>query len=199
MKNYDHAWAKGELKKLNPDQKFDTMIKTVAIITKLLESEQLKPIIVGGFSVEIYTDEAYSTRDIDIVTDERNEVAKMLSDLGFTADGRHMINEQLEIAIEFPDDKLAGSYEKVKVIKLDGQEGLYVYVISPEDIIMDRLRAYLYWGEVFSKEWGMQILVLYYNQIDKTYMIKVGKGAETEEESEQIMKWFNEVEGLLVD
>jgi|GEM_PF-2257153 len=61
MKNYDHEWAKGELKKLNPDQKFDTMIKTVAIITKLLESEQLKPIIVGGFSVEIYTDEAYST------------------------------------------------------------------------------------------------------------------------------------------
>lgn len=62
---------------------------------------------------------------------------------------------------------------------------------------MDRLRAYLYWGEGFSKEWGMQILALYYKQIDKTYMIKVGKGAETEEESEQIMKWFNEVEGLL--
>lgn len=109
MKNYDHEWAIGELKKLNPDHKFDTMIKTVAIITKLLESEQLKPIIVGGFSVEIYTDEAYSTRDIDIVTDDRNKVARILSKLGFTAEGRHMINEQLEIAIEFPDDKLAGS------------------------------------------------------------------------------------------
>jgi hypothetical protein len=59
MKTYNHEWALSELKKLDPDLKFDTMIKTVAIITKLLETEQLKPIIVGGFSVEIYTDEAY--------------------------------------------------------------------------------------------------------------------------------------------
>jgi hypothetical protein len=135
MKKHDHEWALGELNKLNPDHKFDTMLKTVAIITKLLEAEQLKPIIVGGFSVEIYTDEAYSTRDIDIVTDERNKVVKMLKELGFTAEGRHMVNEILEIAIEFPDDELAGSYEKVKKIKVDGQGNLYVYVISPEDII----------------------------------------------------------------
>jgi hypothetical protein len=197
MKTYNHEWALSELKKLDPDLKFDTMIKTVAIITKLLETEQLKPIIVGGFSVEIYTDEAYSTRDIDIVTSERNRVAKILKELGFTAEGRHMVNEVLEIAIEFPDDELAGSYEKVKVINLDGQENLYVYVISPEDIIMDRLRAYLYWGEGYSKEWGMQILALYYRQIDKEYMIKVGQGSETEKESEQVAKWFKEIESLI--
>jgi hypothetical protein len=59
----------------------------------------------------------------------------MLKELGFTAEGRHMVNEILEIAIEFPDDELAGSYEKVKKIKVDGQGNLYVYVISPEDII----------------------------------------------------------------
>jgi hypothetical protein len=49
MKKHDHEWALGELNKLNPDHKFDAMLKTVAIITKLLEAEQLKPIIVGGF------------------------------------------------------------------------------------------------------------------------------------------------------
>jgi hypothetical protein len=197
MKKYDHEWALGELQKLDPDHKFNTMIKTVAIITKLLETEQLKPIIVGGFSVEIYTDEAYSTRDIDIVTDERNKVVKMLKELGFIAEGRHMVNGMLEIAIEFPDDELAGSYDKVKVIYLDGQEDLYVYVISPEDIIMDRLRAFLYWGEGYSREWGMQILALYYYQVDKAYMVKVGQGSETEEESKQITKWLNEIENLL--
>lgn len=197
MNKYDYGWALSEMQKLDPNNKFDTMIKTVAIITKLLETEQLRPIIVGGFSVEIYTDEAYSTRDIDIITDERNRVVKMLRDLGFTADGRHMVNETLEIAIEFPDDELAGSYKKVKVINLDEQGNLYVYVISPEDIIMDRLRAYLYWREGYSKEWGMQILALYYNQLDKAYMAKVGKGSETEEESKQINKWFKEIESLL--
>jgi hypothetical protein len=76
----------------------------------------------------------------------------MLRDLGFTADERHMVNEAHEIAIKFPDDELAGSYKKVKVINLDEQGNLYVYVISPEDIIMDRLRAYLYWREGYSKK-----------------------------------------------
>jgi hypothetical protein len=197
MKKYDHEWALGEFKKLDPDHKFNTMIKTVAIVTKLLEAEQLKPIIVGGFSVEIYTDEAYSTRDIDIVTEERNKVVKLLRELGFIAEGRHMVNDLLEIAIEFPDDELAGSYKKVKKINLDGQGNLYVYVISPEDIIMDRLRAYLYWGEGYSKEWGMQMLALYYYQVDKAYMAKVGQGSETEEESNQVTKWLNEIECLL--
>jgi hypothetical protein len=92
MKKYDHEWALGEFKKLDPDHKFNTMIKTVAIFTKLLEAEQLKPIIVGGFSVEIYTDEAYSTRDIDIVTEERNKVVKLLRELGFIAEDRRRIN-----------------------------------------------------------------------------------------------------------
>jgi hypothetical protein len=49
MKKFDPEWALGELNKPNPDEKFDAMIKTVAIVTKLFEAEQLKPIIVGGF------------------------------------------------------------------------------------------------------------------------------------------------------
>jgi adenylosuccinate synthase len=43
----------------------------------------------------------------------------------------------------------------------------------------------------------MQILALYYNQLDKAYMTKVGKGSATEEESKQINKWFKEIESLL--
>ena len=74
MGSFDLKWALAKIEKLDPDEKFNTMLMTAAIITKLLELEQVEPIIVGGFSLAIYTDESYSTRDIDFVVSERDKI-----------------------------------------------------------------------------------------------------------------------------
>ena len=197
MPKYDLEWAFGMIAQLNPDQKTNTMLVTAAIITKLLEKEQIKPIIVGGFSLAIYSNENYSTRDIDIVVNERSKTASLLQMLGFKKGNQNYFHEKLEVVIEFPGDTLAGSYEKVNKIIIDDTDNLYVYVIAYEDIIMDRLRAYLYWNEDVSKEWGMQLLTLHYDKLDKQYMMEVGKGAETIEESKEITKWIDECLELL--
>ncbi len=189
-------WAKQELSRLNPNDKYHTMLYVSAVITKLLEEKQIKPIIVGGFSVEIYTDRNYTTRDIDIVVDDRKTVITMLQDLGFEIEGRHLVHEWLNIAVEFPDDKLAGLHEKVNKILVDDSDGLYIYVISYEDIIMDRLRAYLYWGESDSKEWGKKILYRYLQDIDMDYLKTVGQGAETGEEADEIVAWLSELDEM---
>lgn len=47
--------VKKQLSALDRDNKYDIMIKTAAIITKMLERHNIKPIVVGGFSVEIHT------------------------------------------------------------------------------------------------------------------------------------------------
>lgn len=148
-------WAKRLFGKLNPADKHDTMLRIAAIITKLLEPFEIKPIIVGGFSVEIYTQRNYSTFDIDFITHDIKTVSNLLLELGFQKEGRHLFHEGLKVAVEFPDTDLAGSYAKISEIEIDEDEGLFVYVISIEDIIMDRLRAYLYWHETDSKEWGI--------------------------------------------
>lgn len=54
-------WAKVQLSLLNPENKFITMLSSAAIITRALDEYGIKPIIVGGFSIEIYTHENYST------------------------------------------------------------------------------------------------------------------------------------------
>lgn len=78
MGSFDLKWALAKIEKLDPDDKFNTMLMTAAIITKLLELEQVEPIIVGGFSLAIYTDESYSTRDIDFVVSERDKIDMLL-------------------------------------------------------------------------------------------------------------------------
>ncbi|MDW7738868.1 MAG: hypothetical protein SCJ97_02260 [Bacillota bacterium] len=110
MRKYDEKWACDKLSQLDPDQKFNTMIMTAAVLTKLLEKEQVKPIIVGGFSLGIYSDEQYTTRDIDIVVYERNKAIELLQKLGFKKGNDNLFHENLEVVIEFPDDKLDKQY-----------------------------------------------------------------------------------------
>src|SRR5699024_174243 len=75
--------AKRQLKSLNKDDKYQTMIYTAAIITKLLDKENIKPIIVGGLSVNIYTQNDYTTRDIDFIINGYSITEKLLFNLDF--------------------------------------------------------------------------------------------------------------------
>jgi hypothetical protein len=88
---------------------------------------------------------------------------------------------------------ILSSHERISKIDIDENEGLYVFVISVEDIIMDRLRASIYWNESESKIWGMKMLSDYFDQLDLDYMKEVGKGAETERESNEIGHWISEL------
>src|SRR5690625_1830334 len=122
-----------KLENLTNMSKFDVMIQVAAIITKLLEVNEVKPIIVGGLSVEIYTDGHYTTRDIDFVSPNYEIIADLLTSLKFKKEGRHFYREDIEIAIEIPGHYLAGDLDRVSKVYIDNE--LYVYVISKEDII----------------------------------------------------------------
>lgn len=193
---YDIEWAKMSLKKLDPSDKYKTMITTVAILTKLLEDRNISPIIVGGLSVEIYTNSDYSTRDIDFLSGKIDEVTDILKQLGFKKfEGRHYYSEELMVAVDAIDigyEGLAGSYEKVEKIYIDDE--LYVKVISREDIIMDRIRAFLHWNEIDSRYWAMFIIDSYFEDLDIEYMTTVGKGSEMKIESDEVLKCIEELQ-----
>lgn len=48
-----------------------------------------------------------------------------------------------KLPLKFPDNYLEGNIEKI--IKVNIGDGLYVYLIFLEDIILDRLRAAVHW------------------------------------------------------
>ncbi|WP_166626766.1 hypothetical protein [Jeotgalicoccus sp. S0W5] len=84
---YSISEAKVDLDNIAEDEKlFDCMIKVASIITSLLEGKVKQsdmPIIVGGLSLEIYTESQYTTDDIDLVTSAYNIIEDNLLEIGF--------------------------------------------------------------------------------------------------------------------
>jgi hypothetical protein len=182
--------AISKIEKLRDAPKYESMIRTASIITKLLEQYDIKPIVVGGLSVEIYTQNDYSTRDIDFVSEDFDKIRDTLFQLGFKRDTRHFYHEELEIAIEIPSSNLAGDYERVLKVEIDKEDDLYVYLISIEDIILDRLRATVHWKSQEDAKWGFKMLSSNLDDVDLEYLYE---RLDTVTEKIELDQWLFEL------
>lgn len=186
----DIKTAIAQIEKLKDTPKYESMIRTASIITKLLEQYEIKPIVVGGLSVEIYTQNDYATRDIDFILEDFDIMKDILFQLGFKRDTRHFYHSEIEIAIEIPGSKLAGDYEKVIKVVIDKDDDLYVYLISIEDIILDRLRATVHWKSQEDAKWGFKMLSYNVDDVDLEYLYN---NLETVTEKNELNQWFFEL------
>ncbi len=137
------------------------MLHTAAIITEMMVPLGIRPIIVGGLSVE------YATHDIDFVMEGHEQTNDILQQLGFTRLGKNWIHDKLGVTVEVPSSELAGDYSKVTELPVMDRS---VYIIGIEDIILDRLRAAVHWKSGESREWGYRMLLMYYEDLDLSYI-----------------------------
>lgn len=148
---------------------FKRRLYVLGVITSALAPRGIVPIIVGGCAVEFYTLGSYATQDVDVVVSGRNEFDSVLRSLGFSKGSgqRHWYSEELDLAIEAPDDILAGSRERVITLEI---ESFAVHIIGLEDLILDRLRAYVFWRSLSDGEWAGRMIALHDSEIDWTYL-----------------------------
>lgn len=159
---------------------------TAAIITEQLEHHGIKPIIVGGLSVEIYTMNGYTTYDIDFVLNGYETASQVLEQLDFRKIGKDWVHPVLGVSLEIPGNTLTGDYGKVTEVPVGDRR---VYVIGIEDIILDRLRSAVHWQSGVDREWGYRMLLMYYEEIDINYIRSQLQGMKEEQEWEQ---WLSE-------
>lgn len=178
--------------------KNERMIYFVAMITEYFSKKKIRPIIVGGLSVEIYTKNNYTTYDIDLVMDGREAFNDLLiNELGFEVMGRSWFHRDLEISIEIPANYLDGSEERV--IELELPNKLKVYVIGLEDIIIHRLESATVtsrknpnWTEDY--EWAKRMFDTHINTsrlIDKSYISKASSDVLVRK---IISEWYQDIE-----
>ncbi|GGJ70582.1 putative nucleotidyltransferase [Anoxybacillus voinovskiensis] len=178
--------AKEKLQSLRTKTSFEKMVQVTAILTKLLEPYRIRPIIVGGLAVEIYTRGDYTTVDIDLIVSDREKAGQLLTQLGFTPSGRHWYHDELFVSVEIPNDMLEDADDD-KVIELRLEDGFCVYVIGIEDIILDRLRACVHWKSNSDCEWAKRMFLLHKERLDFTYMKQLAKKDGT---SKQLEQWL---------
>lgn len=184
MRNYREA--NEALAKLAGLDKFERLLQTAAILTEALMQQGVKPIVVGGLSVEIYSLSGYSTEDIDFVLNGYEKAGEVFKQLGFQRIGRSWLHPVAGVSLDIPSNDLAGDYDKITELKVEDR---IVYLIGLEDIILDRLRRAVHWSSGRDREWGYRLLLMYLEKIDLPY---ITSRFETESERQEFEYWFEE-------
>ena len=157
----------------------------VGLLTKELEPQGIKPVIVGGQAVEFYTVGGYATKDIDLVSPRADAIGDILVKWGFGKEGRFWFNDDLGISIEVPSAVLAGDMDKGTVVEIDN---LKVYVIGIEDIIIDRMNAFVHWKSSDDRAWAKELMMLNKDDIDWNYLEKRAAEDKTLKETKKLEK-----------
>jgi len=136
-----------------------------------------QPIIVGGQAVEIYTQGSYTTGDIDIKA-SREMTDAILKAWGFVKAGRTWINKELDIYVDWLGSSLEEGEEaekRVSIIKVTDQ--LDIRVISIEDLVIDRLGAFKWWGDTDSLLWAKVLIGVKksIDRLDESYLFERAK------------------------
>lgn len=123
------------------DQPAERHLEILCWLTRLsLDLGCERPILVGGGAIEIYTDAHTATGDIDLISPDVMKLGACFLKMGFRRcpSQRYWYHPAHAVLIEFTSDKLREG-EQTITIPVDGIDCL---VVSPEDVIVDRLESF---------------------------------------------------------
>jgi hypothetical protein len=124
-------------------------------IQSLYPDENGRPVLVGGAAMELLAEGAYLTDDMDLVGSVPPLVADKLRQSGFIQLEDQWLYEEESISFVFHHDTLRK--EETVVERVFG--GHRILMVSPEDLLVDRLAAWQHRGYPTH---GVQAYLLYY-------------------------------------
>ena len=132
------------------DFKDTPIIELAAIVANHLQRQAIEVVLVGGLAVEIYSENLYLTKDIDMVNTSYQKPAvinQAMAELGFEKKGRVFINETTDICIEFPSAPLSVGDELIKETTTIQSAAGEIPILLATDVIKDRLSAFFHWRD----------------------------------------------------
>jgi len=140
----------------------------LAVLTDRLREDAMEPTLVGGAAVEFYTAGGYTTKDIDLALTHCPEVDRAFADLGFTKEGRYWYRTDLDLLFEAPAPMaLPGETSPRTRVEVEGVE---VVVLGIEDLVIDRLRAWVHGQSEEDGRWARRLALLYSDRLDWAYL-----------------------------
>ncbi len=168
MKNYEEL--KKEVTRLAARKKVAGSIELVGILTEIMKEHNIKPVLTGGLAVEIYTRCGYYIDDIDIMVQNSGLLKSVLDKLGFDMAGRYWHSMEIGVGIQIFNLDPQISLERLSHIRL--ASGRDIYVIGPEDLIIDRLKYYYIYNSYYDYEWAYRIYKIHKGILDIDYLLE---------------------------
>lgn len=139
-----------------------SIVELATIVADHLQQHDIEVVLVGGLAVEIYTENLYLTKDIDMVNTNYKspqELRDAMSKLGFQKKGRVFVNDTTEISVEFPTGPLSVGDELVAKTTIAKVAKGQIPILDVSDVIKDRLAAYIHWQDKQSLVQALAILL----------------------------------------
>ena len=118
-------------------------LAVVSLIDERVRRIDWRAIVIGGLAVEFWTHGEYSTTDVDLYLPHGPAVDDLLAELGFQKQGRHWVLPEHDFFLEAPAS-FPGESEEVYEVTL--RSGYKVLLLSPEDVLIDRLHQFVAGG-----------------------------------------------------
>ena len=134
------------------------------LICQTLSDQGIEAVLSGGSCVSVWTDNEYSSHDIDMITTtlaSHYELARALATLGFRRidKSRYYEHPDSEFALEFPSGPVMVGDEQItedRIYNLKTRMGT-LRLLSPNDSIKDRLAGFYHWKDRQSWEQAVSI------------------------------------------
>jgi hypothetical protein len=137
-------------------------------LTARLAPEGIEPILVGGCALEVYTEGGYGTADVDLALPSTPAVDAPFADLGFQKRGRFWVRPEVALYFEAPAPAgLPGETAPRTELEV---AGLRVVVLGVEDVLIDRLRAWVHRESDEDGRWASKLVTLYAKELNWDYL-----------------------------
>lgn len=149
-------------------------VTLAAFLSKIFRAKGVDFILVGGATVQFYTQAKYLTKDIDVILrgDTRELIEEIMTSLNFqrTSNYRQFENPLFHFSVEFPPAPIEiGGRTITKVDVIETPEGP-LEIVKVEDIIMDRIIAGVEWKDQSSIHQAKLLWSIRKDQIDLDYL-----------------------------
>ncbi|TQV74507.1 hypothetical protein FKG94_15935 [Exilibacterium tricleocarpae] len=126
------------------------IVALAAEIVSHLADHGIEVVVVGGLAVEIYSQNCYLTKDIDMVDvsyAKPKTLHAAMAKLGFHKKGRVFENTTTPITVEFPSAPLTTGDELITETTVIAHEFGNIPIVHARDIVKDRLSAFFHWND----------------------------------------------------
>ena len=163
----------------------DKRLWVLGVISDRLMEDGIIPVLVGGAAVEFYTLGGYATKDVDVVLIPEVSIDSAMTQLGFRQEGRFWVRDDIDVVLEAPRGPLAGDADRVLRLSVGGSS---ISVLGIEDLIVDRLNAYVHWQSSEDGRWVSRLISQQREELDLDYLTARAKEERVEEALRELLE-----------